>query len=114
MDIDLVQARRVLGMLPVDPHPELAGQAPVTRTQASLRLARDIAPRILRGQISVEQGALEIFDVMRRCSPEELPNDLRVFETWTSRGGGGPAVSSEVAQAILQWAVELVGQEPQR
>jgi hypothetical protein len=114
MEIDLVQARRVLGMLPLDPLSGTAAQPPITRCQASLRLARDIAPRILRGQVSVEQGALEIFDVMRRCSPEEVPGELRVFESWTSGGEGGRAVSSEVAQAILEWAVEMVGQEPRR
>ncbi|HUR38401.1 MAG TPA: hypothetical protein VM222_02855 [Planctomycetota bacterium] len=99
-------------MLPGDPLPGSSAPAPITRSQAALRLARDIAPRILRGQLSVEQGALEIFDLMRRCSPEEVPSELRVFESWTSRGEGGRAASPEYAQAIVEWAWEMTNQEP--
>jgi len=41
------------------------GREPLSRPQAALRVAREVALRILRGQVSVEQGAAELFDLLR-------------------------------------------------
>lgn len=151
MDIDLAQARWVLGMVPDDQLPELAAQAmvqgfegpgirdlasfdeptlhlikpeiveqafremgrePLTLSQAALRLAREIALRILRGQVSVEKGAADVFDLIRRCGLE-APRELTDFESWTARFDDA-AASPEYAQAVVEWAWEMANQEPGR
>jgi hypothetical protein len=153
MDLDLAQARWVLGMIPLDQLPELAaqamvqgfegpgvldlasfdeptlhlikpeiveqafremGRAPLTRSQAALRVARELALRILRGQVSVEKGAADVFDLTRRCGFKEAPRELTRFESWMARFEDDRAVSSEYAQAVVEWAWEMANQEPGR
>jgi hypothetical protein len=149
MDLDLAQARWVLGVVPFDQLPELAaqamvqgfdgpgildlasydeptlhlikpeiveqafremGRAPLTRSQAALRLAREIALRILRGQVSVEKGAADVFDLTRRCGFEEAPRELTDFESWAARYDDA-AASPVYAQAIVEWAWDVVNRE---
>jgi hypothetical protein len=111
MDIDLLHARWVLGLLPEGAVYE-SGRPPLARGQAAVRVAREIALRLLRGQISVEQGAREIFDLVRRCGAGELPGELKSFETWTTRAEDDAALSPEYAQALVEWALEMADPEP--
>jgi len=90
------------------------GRAPLTRGQAARRLARDLALRILRGQRSVEQGATEIFDLIRRCRAGEVPMELQCYESWTVDFTDDPTLSTQHAQAIVEWAWEMANQEPER
>jgi hypothetical protein len=111
MDIDLLHARWVLGLLPEGAFQE-SGRPPLARGEAAVRVAREVARRLLRGQISAEQGATEIFDLVRRCGAGEVPGELKSFESWTVRAGDNAALSPEYAQAIVEWAWEMANQNP--
>ena len=110
MDTDLLHGRWVLGLAPAGAFQE-SGRPPLGRGQAAVRVAREVALRLLRGQISVEQGAREIFDLIRRCGAGEVPGELKSFESWTAPVEEDAALSPEYAQALVEWALEMVKRE---
>ena len=90
------------------------GRQPLSVAQAALRLAREVALRILRDQASPVDGATEIGRVTAHCGYVDAPKELIELETRLDMLEAIHSPQREHDQAIIEWAWDLVNREPGR
>jgi hypothetical protein len=88
------------------------GRAPISRSEAELRVGREMALKILRNQLSPAQGVAEIRRLTFRGRVDETSGVLTDLGYLLDSMEGEVVANRQIELAVIEWAWGLVNGNP--